>query len=62
MKHILAAALALTIAAPAFAGGMAAPVEATPTVMVEETSSSSSGILIPIILLVIVAAAVAASN
>jgi hypothetical protein len=60
MKKIIAAVLALSIAAPAVAGGLA-PVIVEPAVVVEETSSSSSGALVPLLVILLIAAAVAAS-
>ena len=62
MKKILAATLALTIAAPAFAGGIA-PVVIEPEVIIEETgTSSANGIIVPLMFLLLVAAAVASSG
>jgi hypothetical protein len=61
MKKILATVLALTIAAPAVAGGLA-PVVVEPEVVVEETASTSSGAIVPLLLLLLVAAAVASSD
>jgi hypothetical protein len=62
MKNILAATLALSIAAPAFAGGIA-PVVIEPEVIMEETSSSSAaGVIVPLLLLLLVAAAVSSAD
>lgn len=60
MKTIVAAVLALSIAAPAVAGGLA-PVIVEPEVIVEETAGTSQGALIPLLVILLIAAAVAAS-
>jgi hypothetical protein len=61
MKTLIAAVLALSIAAPAIAGGIA-PVIVEPEVIVEETSSTSAGGIVPLLLLLLVAAAVATAD
>ena len=66
MKMLKIAVVASMLAAPAFAGGMSAPVMEpmiTPEVIIEDTatSSSSGGILIPLLLVVLLAAAVSAN-
>jgi hypothetical protein len=54
-KFSLAAALA-AVSAPAFAGGLAAPVVEAP--VVAAATSSSAGILVPLILIALIAGAV----
>lgn len=54
MKHLAAAAIALTlITSPALAGGVVEPI-LDPVVIVEDTSSSNGGILVPILALIFV--------
>jgi hypothetical protein len=60
MKKIAIAVLALSIAAPAVAGGLA-PVVVEPAVIVEESAGTSSGALVPLLVILLIAAAVAAS-
>lgn len=61
MKKVLAAVLALTIASPALAGGLA-PVVVEPEVIVEDTGSSSAGALVPLLVILVIAAAVALAD
>ena len=66
MKTLKASALALLVASPAFAGGMAEPImEPTPApVVIEEEAASSSraGILVPILAVVLIGLAMSNDN
>jgi hypothetical protein len=54
MKLLHATALALLIATPTFAGGLAEPVM-EPTVIAEDTSTSSrAGIIVPILAILLI--------
>ncbi len=54
MKLIQATALALLIATPTFAGGLAEPVMEDTVIAEETTSSSRAGIIVPILAILLV--------
>ncbi len=62
MKLVQATALALLIATPTFAGGLADPVMDNTVIAEETTSSSRAGIIVPILAILLVGLALSGGN
>jgi hypothetical protein len=58
MKLLKASALALLVATPALAGGMAEPVMEPAVIEEDTTTSSRAGIIVPIIALILIGLAI----